>query len=479
MHATFYALLLLSSYLSGAFANLDSSRKKGFKLPIHRVARVNRRESADSVTISNANEFSYLVHLGIGGQYFRLILDTGSSDMWVVSDECDLEGCKSVDRYSQSSSKSLSVSRKPFHVDYLKGSVGGLIAFDTVSIGPYEINSQIFGLVNVAKDMNFASGGNSGILGLSFATEAAIPIKSGSTILQNIFAYIEDPFFAFKLGRNSGPNTTSSFTFGQLDSTYASDTSPFLITPVSQAGANDYSFWKLPLQSIIVNNSTVPLSPSSVRGVYEGQIAVLDTGTTLALGPTADVDSFWAMIGPDARYNGMNGMWEMRCNKAVNVQFVLGDKDAHRAFMMDYTDVSWAEGHSDGGWCMGGIQANDNVDSGDWLLGDVFLRNVYSIHHGGNLTHPPFIGLMSTVNQSSALADFRASRGPDLGSDSQPTLRPHIHGAVEKGPSLAAPTLYSLAAACGFVAGAAVTTLFRARRVFRLGKYSKEKAVSL
>ncbi|ESK92886.1 pepsinogen a2 precursor [Moniliophthora roreri MCA 2997] len=477
MHVMVHILFLL--FLHVCHVTATSSLKKGFKIPLHRVPRVERRGITDSVPISNVNEFSYLVDVGVGKQFFPLILDTGSSDLWIVSDECDVSDCATVRRYSPASSKDLSISRKPFHLDYLKGSVSGLVAFETVSMGLFEINPQVLGLVNVIQSMNLASTGNSGILGLSFPTEATIFIKSGSTVLENIFAYLDEPFFAFKLGKNSGPNSpTSSLTFGQLDTTYSSDMSSFLITPVSQAGANDYSFWKLPLQSIIVNNYTLPLSQSSVQGVHEEQIAVLDTGTTLILGPTSDVDSFWAMIGPDARYNIASCMWEIKCNKAVGVQFVLGDKDAHRAFTMDYADVNWAEGGSDGEWCMGGIQANDNVDSGDWLLGDVFLRNVYSIHHGGNSTHPPFIGLLGTMNQSAALTDFRTSRGPDLESGS--SSMPHIHGTLERRASLAAPMLYSLVTASGFVIGAASTTLFRARRrMWGFRRYSKSAAASL
>ena len=114
------------------------------------------------------------------------------------------------------------------------------------------------------------------------------------------------------------------------------------------------------------------------------------------------------------------GTWQVLCNRALEVQFSLG---VVGSFTLDPQDVAWDLGtgqgstlssnqtsssihrNGDGGsssskprpdgtiwgskgwgegnlggedpsykWCLGGIQAGDDVVSGDWLLGDVFLR---------------------------------------------------------------------------------------------------------
>lgn len=114
------------------------------------------------------------------------------------------------------------------------------------------------------------------------------------------------------------------------------------------------------------------------------------------------------------------GTWQILCNRALEVQFSLGGVGS---FSLDPQDVAWdfgtsqgstsssnqtsssIHGNGDGGssnseprpagiiwgsrswgrgklsiedlnvkWCLGGIQANDDVMSGDWLLGDAFLR---------------------------------------------------------------------------------------------------------
>jgi hypothetical protein len=221
--------------------------------------------------------------------------------------------------------------------------------------------------------MGLSSTGNSGILGLSFPSEAAIPLTSGLTILQNLFSALPEPnrYFAFKLGRTPWRSTEnlnaveslSSFTIGELDPAIVGDASGFVYNNVSSVGGSTYNYWKLPMQSITINTISLPLSPSLVPAA-RSPIAILDSGTTLILGPTIDVDALWDIVGDygrATRKNKATGLWEVKCERGVNVGFVLGYEGNTKEFMLDPADVSWEEGGSEGGWCMGGIQANDGV----------------------------------------------------------------------------------------------------------------------
>lgn len=187
----------------------------------------------------------------------------------------------------------------------------------------------------------------------------------GETLLNNIFANFDgcNRFFAFQLGRGAGvDDANSSFTFGKLDSNITDDLSSFSFTPVSQAGGGSFNYWKLPLHSLVIDSTVFPLSASLVHGAYK-PIAVLDTGTTLILGPTSDVDEFWRVVSQQGatRKNLITKMWEVRCDRGVSVSFVLGDHGSEREYPVDPGDINWEEGGSSGGWCMGGIQANDGV----------------------------------------------------------------------------------------------------------------------
>ncbi|RDB20974.1 Chymosin [Hypsizygus marmoreus] len=446
-----------------------ADRTPGFRVPIRRVPRLRPLAFSSNVlttdvSITNRNEFAYLVSVSVGDQQFSVILDTGSSDFWIVSSDCTTPDCTGVQKYYKEQSSSLSLSGTPFTLSYLMGSVTGNVGFETIEIGRFQISSQVFALANRTLGLGLSTTGNSGILGLSFPSIAAISLANGDTLLENILSNFDEPdrFFAFKLGSGSGPDDlTSSFTLGELDSNITSDLNSFSFTPVSKAGADSFNYWKLPLQSLTIDSTTFVLSPSLIPDA-KAPIAVLDTGTTLILGPTLDVDAFWRAVNQEGatRKNARTGLWEVKCDRGVSVSFLLGEKGNERPYPVNPSDVNWEEGGSEDGWCMGGIQPNDGVNSGDWLLGDVFLRNVYVTHHHANSTHQPLIGLLNMTDPETAMIRFRNDRGPDQSVPSTHWIRQNV-------PSTTSPRtaiVYMISSVSGFVVGAMVTLFVRIRR---------------
>lgn len=126
--------------------------------------------------------------------------------------------------------------------------------------------------------------------------------------------------------------------------------------------SSSYDYWKLPIVKLTINGLLLPLSPSLVP-TAPSPIGILDTGTTLILGPTLDVNAFWESIGTGGttRYNAQTNLWEVRCDRAVDVRFVFGEGDGQSEYAVHPEDVSWAEGRQSEGWCMGGVQINDGV----------------------------------------------------------------------------------------------------------------------
>lgn len=165
-------------------------------------------------------------------------------------------------------------------------------------------------------------------------------------------------FFAFKL---STVGSLSSFSIGEFDPVYADQVSNISYSPVYSSRGSDYDYWKLPLLSITINSISVPfvLSPSKISG-SPSPIAVLDTGTSLILGPTHDVDNFWTVAGGAQR--GDDGTWLVHCNHLLNVSFLLGNDTQRQGVILDPSDVNWMpETAPSDGWCLGGIQSNDGV----------------------------------------------------------------------------------------------------------------------
>ncbi|KAH8107018.1 acid protease [Cristinia sonorae] len=443
-------------FIAGVYA------QGGVKIPIQRISKPQKKTPAhilsSNVSVANSHEFAYLASVQVGGQDFLALLDTGSSDLWVVTSDCTLQDCSGVPKYTPSSSLNL-MADVPFNLNYLMGSVSGTVATETVTLGPFQISSQVLGLANGTSGLGLTGTGNSGILGLSFPLEAAIPDTAGMTLLDNVLSTFDEGsrFFAFKLGRDQ---ISSSFTIGQVDTAFANDTSEFTFTPVDPASGtlskNEryYDYWKIPIQKMTINGTAFELSPSRVAGA-KSPIAVMDTGTTLVLGPSADVDRFYTSIGGTRKMDDMQGgQWQIRCDRAAAVGFVLGEGEGAREYGIDPMDLAWVEGGREGDWCTGGVQANDGVSSGDWLLGDTFLRNVYAIHQVATGSNPPRIGLMHTTNMTAALEEFTRERGPD------PTPPAPILSAAPSAPhTLGTAAIWGISGASGYVFGLCLALL--------------------
>lgn len=100
-------------------------------------------------------------------------LDTGSSDLWVVSDRCQNNTChgQNVSRYPRSS---LVPTGADIHIRYGDSFTGtyasGTIGMDTGSIAGISMIQQYFGLINDTTN-NVVQFGISGIFGLGFPSE--------------------------------------------------------------------------------------------------------------------------------------------------------------------------------------------------------------------------------------------------------------------------------------------------------------------
>ncbi|KAJ6500476.1 aspartic peptidase domain-containing protein [Mycena sanguinolenta] len=365
--------------------------------------RVGQALSSNNIALENIQQYTYVLPATIGRQDFEFIWDTGSSDLWVVDTSCQEGDCTSVPRYSQQLSDTLISTEQPFKLSYLTGNVEGEIIYDTVRVGEYQVQSQALATVYQTADLDLASTATSGIAGFCFPGSAAIPAAAGATLLENLLSAFppDQQYFAFLLPRDG---STGSLTLGSLNPTLVPDPTLINYSPVVRTGL-EYDYWKLSLQHLTVDGRPFPISSSRVPGAVT-PIAILDTGTTLILGPSEDVKAFYALFGTAARNDPVNG-YQIRCTRAVPVGLVLG---AHE-YPLHPADIAWAEGAQDG-WCTGGLQANDNVNAGDWLCGDTFLRNVLAVHKYS--TTQSSIGMLSVTNITAAMQEFRAERGEDV-----------------------------------------------------------------
>ena len=146
------------------------------------VARLAGSGNADYIFCScffvQKSDSSYVGSITIGtpSQQFNVVLDTGSSDLWLASTSCPT--CAGVPTFDTSKSSTLQQPTtstgqgQGVEIHYGSGEVAGVLAQDTVSMGGFTVDPQTF-LVVTQMSTGLLDGDTSGILGLAFQSLAA------------------------------------------------------------------------------------------------------------------------------------------------------------------------------------------------------------------------------------------------------------------------------------------------------------------
>lgn len=103
-----------------------------------------RRNKADIELRDVHEDAAYVgpVKLGTPGRDFKVIFDTGSSDLWVPSALCTV--CGRRPKYDSDSSSTYVKDPRRFHISYMGGPVSGLLAEDTLRFGGFTVRNQTF-----------------------------------------------------------------------------------------------------------------------------------------------------------------------------------------------------------------------------------------------------------------------------------------------------------------------------------------------
>jgi hypothetical protein len=104
-----------------------------------------------------SNFIAYFAAIGIGSKQkqFFVVMDTGSSDLWVPSANCDDEACQDHHTLGSADSSTLQVSNKTWQIQYGSGAAAGVIVTDSVSIANLTVQRMPFGVADDVSD-NFA-----------------------------------------------------------------------------------------------------------------------------------------------------------------------------------------------------------------------------------------------------------------------------------------------------------------------------------
>ncbi|KAF9561944.1 aspartic peptidase A1 [Agrocybe pediades] len=312
-----------------------------------------------------AQDYGYMAQLKIGSNQtvFTLLVDSGSSDLWVPAEGChgdDGGDCGPHTALGPHVSKTFNATKQPWSINYVSGTVSGYLVRDDVTIAGLKMTAHEFGVAtNETKDFTPNSIPFDGLLGTGKDT---LSRQGVPTLLTSLYKAkrISAPIISYKLPRWADFKNDGEMTLGGMD--------PQLYDPktvVTMKNINTFGYWAVDVGAVQIGNTDLKWSNRTI---------LMDTGTTLMIAPQADVDAIHSHIPGSKRDD--SGSWTVPCNMTTVLSLTIGGKK----FPLDPRDIAFFQVEGGSPDCMSGIAAGGVgpfYQNNDWLVGDVFLKNVY------------------------------------------------------------------------------------------------------
>lgn len=315
------------------------------------------------VPVSNFLNAQYFAEISLGTppQTFKVVLDTGSSNLWVPSSQCNSIACYLHTRYESSSSSTYKANGSSFEIRYGSGSLSGFVSQDTLTIGDLKIKKQDFAEATSEPGLAFAFGRFDGILGLGYDTISVNKIVPPfyNMINQDL---IDEPVFAFYLGDTNKGDDDSEAIFGGVDKDHYTG-------KVTKIPLRRKAYWEVDLDMISFGDESAELDNTGV---------ILDTGTSLIALPSTLAELLNKEIGAKKSFTGQ---YTVDCSARDTLPDVTFTLTGHNFSISAYDYILEVQGS-----CISSFMGMDFPEPVGPLaiLGDSFLRRWYSIYDMGN-----------------------------------------------------------------------------------------------
>ncbi|TBU29956.1 acid protease [Dichomitus squalens] len=380
----------------------------------------------------------YTVAVTVGDSTTAVNLDTGSSDLWVMSSACKTTQCQrsTAQPYDQKTFKSLGNTVQLQYGDSTSGThASGPVGTDTVTLAALTMQNQPLAAIDDT-DNSAVSNGGAGILGLGFPAQSFVQASAINAVFHNpsgtdtfisqVATYgpivsrlieadmIDDPLFSITLQRDTiDVSGQGQITIGQLPDGF--DESNITWVPVrlyaaSEGGLTPPTFapnevyplrWEVPIDAVFLDGQKLASSTQAGAGLNTSEVsALIDTGNSLIRGPQDVVNNIMSTVSPAFAANS-NAQPTLPCDQPHTLAFQIGGK----LFPVDPRDFTSQNKKGDATNCIANnVVGTDAPSTGalfSWSLGDPFLKSNMVIFYYGNLTHPsvdpPRVGFVSLV----------------------------------------------------------------------------------
>ncbi|EJF59592.1 acid protease [Dichomitus squalens LYAD-421 SS1] len=311
---------------------------------------------------------------------YNVILDTGSSDLWLAGSSALSDTTSGISTFNPNTSSTFKDLQTSFQITYGSGAAQGFLGTDVVQMAGLKVDAQTFAVATAVTE-DLLNSPVSGLMGLAFETIAS----SGATPFWQTVATnggLDQPLMAFQLTRFTNDTQArdlepgGTFNLGAVNTSLFTGDIDFQDIPGGQG-----TYWIQELTGLSANGASVELPAGAAS------YAAIDTGTTLVIGPTDGIAALYAQIPGSQALTGQNeGYYAYPCNANINVTLRFGQ-----------STISWPISDDDfvlqqrGNICIGSFIAVDTSAGSQvppWIVGDVFLKNVYSVFRAT----PPSVG---------------------------------------------------------------------------------------
>jgi len=297
------------------------------------------------------------IEVGTPGKTFQVEFDTGSSDLFLPSSKCR-SNCKGHELYDPSASSTSKDLGKRFTLGFGDGSTAkGTEYSDVVNVAGLTAYGQTLGAATqYSSGLNVSAFKPDGMMGMGFQS---ISKFNASPVFQTLVSggAVKSSVFGFKF------NTSGSELYlgGVNNKLFTGD-----FTWVSLINKG---YWYASFKSISVDGNTVV-------GNTE---AIFDTGTTLIVGDKHGISKLFApILGAQSAPQYGPGLYTIPCNFNTPISIDVGGMD------IAISPASFNHGRVSDNTCIAGAAASQALSGNFWILGDVFLQNIYSAWDVGN-----------------------------------------------------------------------------------------------
>lgn len=319
--------------------------------------------SGAPVIIHNFEDAQYYADITIGTppQSFKVVMDTGSSNLWVPGHSCKSIPCWLHSTYRSSKSSTYKANGTAFSIQYGSGALEGVLDIDDVSVAGLTAAQQTFAESTKEPGVAFIAGKFDGILGLAWS---AIAVDGVTPVFDTMVAQgaVDEPVFAFWLNRNaSAGGAGGELTLGGTDDAhYDGD--------IAWVPLTAKTYWQFALDDVRIGGTSYSNATQ----------AIADSGTSLLAGPTAVIGDLNMKIGAKPI---PGGEWTIDCSTIPNlppVTFTINGND----FTLEGSDYVL----NVSGECISGFMGLDLPPQlgPTWILGDVFMGRYYTVFDQGN-----------------------------------------------------------------------------------------------